>query len=64
MKEINYKCSLCGYEYIETLEDSINVDNNPELRDEVLSAMTFIHVCPKCNNRAFIKRGFYALSKS
>ena len=36
MKEINYKCSLCGYEYIETLEDSINVDNNPELREELL----------------------------
>ena len=65
MKEINYKCSLCGYEYIETLEDSINVDNNPELRDEVLSAMTFIHVCPKCNNKNFIPQSMiYSCFKS
>ena len=54
MKEIDYTCEKCGFKYKENIYNEVNIMDNPELRDDVLTGMIFMHNCPNCNNKTFI----------
>jgi hypothetical protein len=50
-------CPYCGAPGEFTLWDSVNVDLNPELRDEIFSEDLFLWKCPKCGKEIHIPFG-------
>lgn len=42
------KCEYCGHEFVTQVYTSVNVKQNPELRQMVLNGTFFQHPCPSC----------------
>ena len=55
-KEI-IKCPKCGAEGDFTLWESINVDLNPELKEQILNEELFLWTCPRCGAKVFVPAG-------
>lgn len=43
-------CSKCGHSYESEAYQSVNVQDNPELKQKVVSGALFMHSCPVCGN--------------
>ena len=41
--EVSYKCPYCGREFTITVYDSVNADNDPELKERCISGDLFRH---------------------
>ena len=48
-REIEYTCPYCGKQFNMTIHDSINVSQDPDLRDLCVSGDVFTHSCPHCH---------------
>ena len=48
-KELKYTCPYCGREFDITVYESVNSEQDPDLRDACLSGDLFRHSCPHCN---------------
>lgn len=52
---MKFSCIKCGNELTAQIFSYINVGQNPELKQEVISGNLFIKECPHCGNRQLIK---------
>lgn len=57
-REIKITCPICNEEHGYTIWDSINVQVNPEMKDQILNKKLFDWECPKCGNYFNIPYGF------
>lgn len=48
-KELKYTCPYCGREFDITVYESVNSEQDPDLRDACLSGDLFRHSCPHCH---------------
>ncbi len=48
-QEMKYKCPYCGEEFTLTVYDSVNAQQDPDLRDRCVSGDIFRHSCPHCH---------------
>ena len=48
-KEVKYTCPYCGREFDITVYESVNTEQDPDLRDSCLSGDLFRHSCPHCH---------------
>lgn len=48
-KEVKYTCPYCGREFDITVYESVNSEQDPDLRDSCLSGDLFRHSCPHCH---------------
>ena len=48
-KEMKYTCPYCGREFDITVYESVNSEQDPDLRDACLSGDLFRHSCPHCH---------------
>ena len=53
--EVSYKCPYCGREFTITVYDSVNADNDPELKERCISGDLFRHSCPHCKTDFMIQ---------
>lgn len=53
--EVNYRCPYCGKEFEITVYDSVNAQNDPELRERAMSGDLFRHSCPHCKTDFMIQ---------
>lgn len=49
------KCSGCGRVSITEVPQVINVGDNPELKEKVISGELFIYECPSCGHRELLE---------
>ena len=54
MPSISIKCRNCGAESAAEWRSIINVADNPELKEQVISGSLFIHECPHCGTHSLI----------
>ncbi|MDD6257923.1 MAG: CpXC domain-containing protein [Erysipelotrichaceae bacterium] len=47
--EITYTCPYCGKQFPITIYDTVNVREDPDLRERCLSGDIFRHSCPHCH---------------
>jgi len=52
-RSIKINCQKCNKEFEITIYDSINVDIDPDLREEFLSNRIYFHKCPHCGEIHF-----------
>ena len=48
-REMKYSCPYCGREFDITVYESVNTEQDPDLRDACLSGDIFRHSCPHCH---------------
>ena len=53
-RSIKINCQKCNKEFEITIYDSINVDIDPDLREEFLSNRIYFHKCPHCGEIHFL----------
>ena len=53
--EVNYRCPYCGRDFSVTVYDSVNAQNDPELRERAMSGDLFRHSCPHCKTDFMIQ---------
>lgn len=51
-------CSKCGHSYQTEVCQSVNVQNSPELKQQIVSGEFFMHKCPQCGNVQLVKFPF------
>lgn len=54
-RDIQYKCPYCGKEFTITVYDSVNSEQDPDLRERCLSGDIFRHSCPHCHKDFMIQ---------
>ena len=53
--EVTYRCPYCGREFNITVYDSVNAQNDPDLRESCISGDLFRHSCPHCKKEFMIQ---------
>ena len=53
--EITYRCPYCGRDFTITVYDSVNAQNDPDLRERCISGDLFRHSCPHCKTDFMIQ---------
>ena len=53
--EVSYRCPYCGRDFSVTVYDSVNAQNDPELRERAMSGDLFRHSCPHCKTDFMIQ---------
>jgi len=54
-KEIEYQCPYCGKQFTINAYESVNAQEDPDLRDSCLSGDIFRHSCPHCHTDFMIQ---------
>lgn len=54
-RDITYTCPYCGKEFTITVYDSVNVSQDPDLRDRCITGDVFRHSCPHCHKDFMIQ---------
>lgn len=54
-RDITYKCPYCGKEFEISVYDTVNSEQDPDLRDRCLSGEIFRHSCPHCHRDFLIQ---------
>lgn len=54
-KEVRYSCPYCGREFDMTVYESVNTEQDPDLRDSCLSGDIFRHSCPHCHTEFMVQ---------
>ena len=54
-KDIQYTCPYCNKEFTTVIYDNVNVKDDSDMRDMVVSGDTFRHVCPHCHTHFMIQ---------
>ena len=49
------RCGKCGETSSASIYSSINIEENPELKEKVKSGDIFVHECPHCGHRELVK---------
>ena len=49
------RCGSCGAESTADIYQSINIADNPELKERVVSGDIFVHECPHCGHRQILR---------
>jgi hypothetical protein len=57
-KEAKICCPKCQKESIFKIWQSINVQLDPELKEQILNSEVFVFTCPECNERTFVNYSF------
>lgn len=54
-REITYTCPYCGKQFPITVYDSVNTEQDPDLRDRCVSGEIFRHTCPHCQREFLVQ---------
>ena len=54
ISEISVKCHRCSIESRAMAYSSINVGENPELKESVMNGSIFVHECPHCGEKSLL----------